>query len=175
MIENTASKFNGLVGFILYGPDVTVKDSTASYNGDVGFYVQDVFDQDFTFTNTAKFEGTVSSHHNLRMGFVIGTQAQVIDFANSIEVIVKGQVNAYLNEFEGLLVENKGNPSYNVLFTVEDEGLFSSCQNVEIDIVSRSGVVNFNDEGGAGYTCDTSAEVFGAQGLPICVPCPACT
>ena len=170
IIENTASKFNSLVGYILYGPDVTVKDSTASYNGDGGFYVQDTYTQDFT--NTAKFEGTVSSHHNLK-GFSIGTQ--VIDFANSIEVIVKGQVSAYLNEFEGLQVENNGNPSHNVLFTVEDGGLFSSCRNARVDIVSQYGVVNFNDEGGAGYTCDTSAEESGGQGLPICLPCPACT
>ena len=169
-----------------------MKDSTASLNGE-GFRVAEAYglDQDPTqpFVNKLQFEGTVSSHNNFYTGmrFENNRRTTSDDVELDFEVIVKGEVKTYLNGGEGLVVQifdhwSTTLPNYYLSFTVEDGGSWESCQNGEIDILhtgdehfgTSGGTISFVDEAGTGgYTCDTSAVEHGAQGLPICVPCPA--
>ena len=161
-----------------------MKDSTASLNL-LGFDVQGAEpNQDPTqpFVNKLQFEGTVSSHNNFWSGFrfQFWTPASSSDELD-LQVIVKGEVKTYLNGGEGLSVYTYSNTFPDLSFTVKDGGSWESCQNGENDI-SNAGdeysgagaTISFVDEAGTGgYTCDTSAVEHGAQGLPICVPCPA--
>lgn len=191
-IQDVTSKLNHWVGFAFSGPDITVKDSVASFNGE-GFRVSEAYglDQDPAqpFVNKLQFEGTVSSHNNFWTGmrFENSRRSTSDDVELDFEVIVKGEVKNYLNGIEGLVVEiwdywSTTLPNFYLSFIVEDGGSWESCQNGEIDILhtgsdllGAGGTISFIDEGGTGgYTCDTSAVEHGAQGLPVCVPCPAC-
>lgn len=186
-IQDVTSKLNHIAGFALSGPDITVKDSTASLNGE-GFYVQGAYtpnpDQDPTkpFVNKLQFEGTVSSSNNFWKGVRIDFWNPPSDLELDFQVIVKGEVKTYLNGQAGLSIDMWSTTFPYFSFTVEDGGSWESCQNSGIDILNTGddyfgvgGTIDFVDEGGTGgYTCDTSAVEHGAQGLPICLPCPDC-
>ena len=167
-IEDVTSKHNPEYGMMLRGPDITVKDSTSSYNGKAGIYYHTTYEHDLDFTTNIQFEGKVSSHNNIYNG--IEFDLGMIDSSSDANtgVIVKGEVSTYLNGEEGLHITS--HPFQNVLFTVEDEGSWSSCQNSQADVVnSGEGMVTFFDESGDSYTCDSREGL----GLP-CVTCPLC-
>ena len=165
----------------LKGPDILVRDSTASHNVLVGIDFggpHEIFIEDY-YTTNIQFKGKVSSHHN---GYGILFHFLTLDFdfdgstkTMSAEVSVKGDVSTYLNfEKSGLGVT--ANHGWDVIFTVEESGSLTSCQNSIVDLVNAYGMVSFIDEGTNGYTCDTSSEEYEYIDNPwaACVPCPAC-
>ncbi len=171
----------GHVGMDLKGPDILVRDSTASHNWSIGIDVAgplEKFIEDY-YTTKIQLEGKVSSHHN---GYGILFHFLTMDFdfdgstnTMSAEVSVKGDVHTYLNfEKSGLGVS--ANPGWDVIFTVGESGSLTSCQNKIVDLVNLDGRTSFIDEGTNGYTCDTSSERYEYILGPwaTCVPCPAC-
>ncbi len=163
----------------LKGPDILVRDSTASHNLLIGITSVGPFETfiEDDYTTKIQFEGNVSSHHN-EYGIEFSFSYLTDDFDGSTknaEVSVKGEVNTYLNRKSGLGAS--ANPGWDVLFTVEESGSWISCQNSIADMVNAyAGVGSFIDEGTDGYTCNTSSERYGYILNPwaTCVPCPAC-
>lgn len=158
MIKDVTSRHNSAAGTTLFGPNIIVKDSTFSYNSNFGINIINAHVQ---------FEGKVSSHHHFH--------GQGITVASWQEVIVKGDVVTYLNR-HGL--HTSSSPSSTVIFTVDSEGSFVTCQNSDNDIksIGWGGVHIFNDEGVNGYTCDTQHLGDHVQGtMPTCLACPVCT
>lgn len=179
-IEDVTCKLS-YVCMALKGPDILVRDSTASHNRLIGITSVGPFEafiEDY-YTTKIQFEGKVSSHHN-EYGIEFSYLTMDDDFDGtktmSAEVSVKGEVNTYLNRRVGLGFS--ANPGWDVLFTVEESGSWISCQNSIVDMVNAYGMVSsFIDEGIDGYTCNTSSEryeyILGPWSAP-CVPCPAC-
>ncbi len=171
------------VGMALKGPDILVRDSTASHNSLIGIDSVGLFEtfiEDY-YTTKIQFEGKVSSHHNQYGIYFHYLTMAMDDFdgstkTHSAQVSVKGDVNTYLNSRVGLGVS--ANLNWDVLFTVEESGSWTSCQNSVVDMVNAYGMVSsFIDEGTDGYTCTTSSERFEYIIGPwsaTCFPCPAC-
>ncbi len=162
--RNAHDNFVGIK--VTQGPDVTVKDSVASYNERNGILV---LGDDSSNPTNVQFEGTVSSHHNKIHG--IDTTIRSTTSNKYISMNVKGVVNTFLNGLDGIFIRR------NILaeFTVEDGGSFNSCQNDGFDIgINSQGTVSFVDDGsdGDGYTCDGNGR--GGTGFPSCLACPIC-
>ena len=159
----------------LFGPDITVKDSTTSYNRMEGIFVgsNDLYfwEPEGNYTTEVFFEGKVSSHNNRRHGLWFGSFGGWFDDSPLYaEFTVKGDVSLYHNGDDGLSISST--PHHDIFFTVEENGSLSSCHNGEIDIRNSENEVSFMDEGTDGYICETTLEWYGGQGLPVCVPCP---
>ena len=139
-IKDVTSEHNPEYGIMLRGPDIIVKDSTFSYNGNGGIYYDISFDES-DFTSKIQFEGKVSSHHNINYGvdFYLG----LMNFASvtSTEVTIKGEVDTYFNGQDYLL--------HGDYFTVEDGGSASSCSDNSHDEVDE-GIISC----GATFTND---------------------
>ena len=174
-IEDVTSRHNGAGGMNLLGPDITVKDSTASYNVLEGIRIEsnDIYfnDPQGNYTTKVFFEGKVSSHNNSNGGMMFSSIGGWIDDTpHYAEITVKGDVSLYRNHDYGLVFYST--PYHDILFTVEENGSFSSCHHGEFDVFS-SNEVSFFDEGTDGYRCETvNDDWIGGQGLPVCVHCP---
>ena len=172
MIKDVTSAQNSAFGLVFQGPNITVKDSTFSYNYNGGIRIIGGYDFNQIYTSKIQFEGKVSSHHHFGyLGIGVINNVPLKD----IEVNVKGDVVTYLNSggvYTYTALSNR------VDFTVESEGSFIACQNSASDISSAGwgGVVTFIDEGVDGYACDTQILGDHVQSLmPACLACPACT
>jgi len=185
ILQEVTSRHNG-GGMHLFGPNITVKDSTTSYNRMEGIFIgsNDLYfwEPQGLYTTKVHFDGQVSSHNNYRHGIWFGSGGPGFgDSPEYAEFTVKGDVSTYLNGDDGLTISST--PNYNITFTVEESGSLNSCKNgggglfgggprnpVGVDIHSEN-EVSFIDEGTNGYTCDTTREWYGGQGLPECVAC----
>ena len=148
IIEDVTSKNNIRLGMIVQASDITVKDSVFISNED-GIAIQG---------GEVTFEGTVSSHGNIKHGITLSGN-------NYAEVTVKGTLNTYLNG-NGIVVGEK----IDMDFTVSDRGSFNSCENTRKDIFNIGNVDVVND---GTITCDSRGGASIAD-FPDCVDCPAC-
>ena len=168
-IQDVKAKHNSEFGAYLNGPNIKVKDSIFSYNGEVGI-VAVVGGQ---YTTKVRFEGKVSSYQNGGDGIALLPLGDYLSLKD-IEVTIKGDVATYQNEAVGLLTSTASN---RILVTVKAKGSFNSCQNRHLDILSNgpSGVHSFIEEG-TRYICDAIDLRDEVQGLPEpnCVACPVC-
>eukprot|EP00984_Skeletonema_dohrnii_P027702 scaffold17338_cov88-Skeletonema_dohrnii-CCMP3373.AAC.3 len=188
ILQEVTSRHNG-GGMHLFGPNITVKDSTTSYNRMEGIFVGSglyFWEPQGLYTTKVHFDGQVSSHNNYRHGIWFGSFGGWGDDPEYAEFTVKGDVSTYLNGDDGLSISST--PIHNITFTVEESGSLISCKNggggggffrrwggprhpVGVDIRNSMNEVSFIDEGTNGYTCDTTLEWGGGQGLPECVAC----
>jgi len=175
IIEDVTSKYNVGDGMALRNVDITVKDSTTSYNSQSGITI---IGEKAAWPTKVTFEGTVSSHHNKIDGIDVGDRITALDLPPPwyAQVNVNGVLNTYLNGKDGLFiyeeVDMQGDMYVGDLgFTVEAGESVNSCNNNGTDIFNN-GTVNFVDEGTDGYTCDDL--VGSGSGLPACVACPSC-
>jgi len=175
IIEDVTSKYNVGDGMALRNVDITMKDSTTSYNGQSGITI---IGEEADWPTKVTFEGTVSSHHNKIDGIDVGDRINAYDLPPPwyAQVNVNGVLNTYLNGKDGLFIYEEVDMQWDMYvgdlgFTVEAGGSVNSCNNNGTDIFNN-GNVNFVDEGTDGYTCD---DLDGSgSGLPACVACPSC-
>ena len=130
-IHEVTSKRNPGFGMIFHGPDITVKDSTASYNGIAGiwtgFGASSEFEYDGDYLTKLQFEGKVSSHHNILHGVLFSIMYILTPPGNLAEVNVLEEINTYLNGGSGLVISSISLPTYIISFRVEEGGLVRSC------------------------------------------------
>jgi len=137
--------------------DITMKDVTASNNGNNGWGINVGSD-----SATINLEGTITSSHQ-------GTGMLVSGF-DGVILNVKGNLNLGTNDIGFSPLIEKLDASFSVV--VEEGGSFQTCGNEEYDIQTDGegkGTLTWTGK----FICDQTKVDVGATGnAPNCEPCP---
>ncbi len=140
-------------GFRLYGPEITVKNSEASWNKRRGLVI------DGSGTTAVHLKGTNFFRYNGQNGLITASDSSL-----SGTLTVDGKVSTYGNTGYGFRVND--DTTFDV--KVQKGGSLLSCNNRDTDIRNDNGGSTFE---GNGYTCGTTA---GTGTTPACDSCPLC-
>lgn len=145
-------------GFRLYGEEITVKDSEASWNDQRGL----IINGNGSGTTNVDLKGTNYFRHNGKNGLVLSGDA-----SSSLKgtLTVYGKVNIYGNPAGFRLAKTA-----EIAVEVKKGGSLLSCNNPNTDIRNDNDSTTF---AGNGYTCDNTFPASGKP-LPVCDPCPLC-